>query len=69
MTSPTSANIKNLSIALEALSRIPDSIAFASKIRNLLATELDMYTKEQINRRTETQTERYGTREDDEIPF
>ena len=67
-----SADIKNLSIALEALSRIPDSGTLADGIR----FELSELVKELARKRCIVQTARAKAAEstqddvlDDEVPF
>ncbi|MFA6159362.1 MAG: hypothetical protein WC763_07090 [Candidatus Paceibacterota bacterium] len=59
-----SAEIKNLSIALEALSRIPGTTpeALSMRIHDLLE---DILTEEE----TKTKPKSSKTTEDDEIPF
>ena len=53
--------IKDLSIALEALTRVPDSGDFRSAVENLLTTAIDNLHKEQNPPQT--------INPDDEIPF
>jgi len=57
--------IKNLSIALEALSRIPDSYTLSSRIQDLLK---DLLTEEEtINEKIQAPKSKHI--QDDEIPF
>lgn len=61
-----SVSIKNLCIALEALSRIPDSCMLSSRIRDLLEGLL----KEEEETKTEKpETPNPTPNLDDEIPF
>lgn len=57
-----SANIKNLSIALEALSRFPSNGNHSPSIKRLLEKEIQLMQEEQHPLKTQTQP-------DDEIPF
>jgi hypothetical protein len=62
-------NIKNLSISLEALSRIPDSANLSYDIRNLLEQEIK-YEEDRLDKLKEVTT-LLPTKPniDDEIPF
>lgn len=61
------ADIKNMSIALEALSRIPDSRELSDKIRD----ELSEFLYELTRRRRKAQNKEASpdTTPDDDIPF
>ena len=65
-----SANIKNLSIALEALSRFPSDYAFSTNIQKLLGMEIEFMQEEQ--KEAQQNYARYNTAtqtKTDEIPF
>lgn len=65
-----SANIKNLSIALEALSRVPghDPSVFAGRIESLLAKEIEFMQEDQTPKYNITPTRKPNDTQD-EIPF
>lgn len=63
-----STSIKNLAIALEALSRIPESKYFSTRIEALLGHELD-YAKQLQEERLKREQDRTPIKPDDEIHF
>jgi len=60
--------IKNLSIALEALSRIPDSGQFTYDIEKLLKVEIKVL-QEENQKATEAVRPAKSTTDKDDIPF
>lgn len=63
----TASNIKNLTIALEALSRFPNPERFTESIDSLLLKEIDLMREEQYP--PVISTTHQAKTEDDDIPF